>query len=390
LILQGYPLTIVAHRIFTGSSLFSLLTVPFFVLMGQLLLKGGSLRYLADFVNAFVGRVKGALAVVVILTSLFMGAIIGLAVAEAASLGSFLIPTMKEEGYKPAFSAAVMSAASLLGPIMPPGVLMIMYAVAVGRTSVAGLFLATVIPALLIAFALIVVVLVKGKKENFPSCPKKDWPEKWSCFKKALPILLLPVFLLGMIFGKICSVSEAAVFGSLYAFVITFKKIPIKDYFDVLRETAIVSGLIIILVSAGMTASWVVVNERIVYLLTSQLANYPVWSFLLLVNIFLLINGMFMDDGASVIVWGPIIAPIAWGLGIHPLQIGAIVCINLVIGLVTPPFGIVLFATSPIAGVKFEETFRDAIPFIAVTLVVLILVTYIPNVTLFLPKLFGF
>jgi len=283
-----------------------------------------------------------------------------------------------------------MSTASLLGPIMPPGVLMIIYAVAVGRTSVAGLFLAAVIPALLIAFAQIAVVLIRGKKENYPSYPIKDRSERWTHFKKALPILVLPFFLLGLIFAKICSVNEAAIFGTLYAFVVTFKKIPIKNYFDILRETAIVSGLIIMLVSSGMVASWVVVNERIVYILTSQLENYPVWSFLLLLNIFLLINGMFMDDGASVIVWGPIIAPIAWGLGIHPLQIGAIVCINLVIGLATPPFGVVLFVTSPLAGVKIEETFREAIPLIAATLVVLILVTYIPNVTLFLPKLFGY
>jgi len=390
LILGGYPISIVVQRIFCASSLISLLTIPFFVLMGQILLRGGVLKLLVDFVNAFVGHIKGALAVVAVLTCLFMGAIVGLAVAEAASLGSLLIPIMKKEGYSPAFSAAVMTAASLLGPIMPPSVLMIIYAVAVGRTSVAGLFAAAVVPALLITFVQIFVILRRSKIENYPSYSKADWPHKLDAFKKAIPILLLPVFLLGFIFGKVCSVNEAAFLGSLYALVITFKKLQMKDYIEILKETAVTSGLIILLVAAGTVASWIIVNERVVYMLTNSLTQLPAWLFLLLLNVFLLINGMFMDDGASAIVWGPIIAPIAWALGIDPLQIGAIVCINLVIGLSTPPFGIVLFVTGPIAGVRIEDIFVEELPLIGVTIGVLLLVTYIPSLTLFLPRLLGY
>jgi len=393
LLIEQYPLLMTIQRVFAGASSFALLTVPFFVFMGQLLLKGKALEDLTEFVNSFFGHVKGALALVVVGTCLLMGSIVGLAVAEAASLGSFLIPTMKKEGYKPAFCSAIMATGSLLGPIMPPGVLMIIYAVSVGRTSIAGLFLAAMIPAFLIALAQMLVIIYRAKKENYPSYPRKKWPEKYQQLKKALPILLLPVVILGLIFANICTVTEASAIGCLYSLILTVlikKNIKLKDFKEIFVETAATSGLIIILVGAGTVVSWIVANERIIYSLIDPLSDLPAWGFLLIVNILLLINGMLMDDAASVVIWGPIIAPIAWKLGIDPLHIGAIVCINLVIGLATPPFGIALFVTSPIAGVKIEETFKEAFPLILATIGVLALVTYIPQITLFLPRLLGY
>jgi len=185
LLVGDYPLTLVPQRMFQGMNGFALLAVPFFILTGQLMVKGSLLKSLTDFVNAFVGHVRGALALVTVGTCLFMGAIVGLAVAEAASLGSFLIPMMKKEGYKPGFASGVMASASLLGPIMPPSVLMILYCISVGRTSIAGIFLASIIPAIMIAVAQMLVIYFIAKKNNLPNHEKTDWPEKWTQLKTA-------------------------------------------------------------------------------------------------------------------------------------------------------------------------------------------------------------
>lgn len=393
LIVGGYPLTLVTQRMFEGMNGFALLAVPFFVLTGQFMVKGHLLRSLTDFVNAFIGHVRGALALVTIGTCLFMGSIVGLALAEIASLGSFLIPMMKEEGYKPAFSSAVMASVSLLGPIMPPSVLMILYCMSVGRTSIAGLFLAAIIPAFIIAFFQMVTVYFIAKKRNYPSHSKTNWPEKWTQFRKSIPALFLPIIILGGIFGRIFTVTEASAVAALYAFIVSFfvfREAKWSDLPGIFLETALTSGLVILLAGTATVTAWAIANERIIYMLVEPLSNVPTWVFLLLVNILLLINGMFMDDYASVVILGPILAPIAWKLGVDPLQIGAIVCVNLVIGLATPPFGIALFVTSPMAGVKIEDTVKEALPFIAVSIAALILITYIPQLTLWLPRLSGY
>ena len=393
LLVGGYPLTLVCQRMFEGMNGFALLAVPFFVLTGQFMVKGHLLKALTDFTNAFIGHIRGALALVTIGTCLFMGSIVGLALAEIASLGSFLIPMMKEEGYKPAFSSAVMASASLLGPIMPPSVLMILYCISVGRTSIAGLFLAAVIPAIVIAFFQMLVVYFKARKDNLPNHKITTWPEKWYQFKRAIPALLLPVIILGGIFGRIFTVTEASAVAALYAFILTFfvfKEAKWSDLPEIFLETALTSGLVILLAGTATVTAWAIANEQIIYMIIAPLSNLPVWVFLLLVNILLLINGMFMDDYASVVVLGPIIAPVAWKLGIDPLQIVAIICVNLVIGLATPPFGIALFVTSPMAGVKIEETVKEALPLIAVSILVLFLITYIPQITLWLPRTFGY
>lgn len=388
-----YPLALVGQRLFEGMNGFALLAVPFFVLMGQLMLKGRLLEALADFVSAFFGHMKGALGFVVIGTCLLMGSIVGLAVAVAASLGSLMIPMMKEQGYSPGFSSAVMSSAALLGAIMPPGVLMVIYCIAVGRTSIAGLFLATIIPAFLIAIAQMFIVHRRALKENLPSQPKAAWPEKWRKMRAAIPALMLPVIILGGIFGRIFTVTEASAVGALYAFIYVFfitRKVTVKDLPGIFLETAVTSGLIILLVGAGTVAAWVVANEQIVNNLMAPISHLPAWGFLLLVNVILIIFGMFMDDAASAVVLGPIIAPIAWSLGIDPIHIGAIFCTNLVIGLATPPFGIVLFVTSPIAKVTIEETFKYAWPMIAASIGVLLIMTFFPQTVLWLPRLFGY
>ena len=285
LVVGDYPLTLIPQRMFQGMNGFALLAVPFFVLTGQLMVKGNILKSLTDFVNAFVGHVRGALALVTVGSCLFMGAIVGLAVAETASLGSFLIPMMKEEGYKPKFASGVMASASLLGPIMPPSVLMILYCISVGKTSIAGIFLASIIPAVLIAVSQMVVIYFIAKKDKLPRHDKQDWPEKWKEFKAAIPALLLPVIILGGIFGGIFTVTEASAAAAAYAFGLTMfvtRQVKWSDLPAIFMETAVTSGMVILLAGAATVTAWAIANEMIVETLAAPLSNIPLWAFLVL------------------------------------------------------------------------------------------------------------
>ena len=318
-----------------------------------------------------------------------MGSIVGLAVASAASLGVFLIPMMKKEGYSPAYSAAVMSSASLLGPIMPPSVLMILYCTAVGNTSIAGLFMAAVTPAILIALMQCVIAHRTAKKRGYPSYGKSTWKEKGQATLKALPALFLPVIILGGIFSITEASGVAVVYSAIIAFFVN-RSVKLKDIPDMIIEAASTSGLVLILAGAGTAMAWGIANERVMSLLIEPLSQMPQWGFLLLVNVLLLVCGMFMDDYASTVILAPIIAPIAWAIGINPLHIGLVFCINLVVGLATPPFGVTLFVTSPIAGVRIEETAKEALPFLLTTIAILLLVTFIPDLALWLPESMGY
>jgi len=393
MIVSGIDIMLVGQKMYEGMSSFSFLAVPFFVITGQLMLKGKLLEYLIDFVNVFFGRAKGAVAIVTIGASLLMGSIVGLAVAAAASLGVFLIPMMKKEGYKPAFASGVMASASLLGPIMPPSVLMILYCIAVGNTSIAGVFLTAIAPAVLIAGSQMLVAHFISRKRNYPSYPKTSLKLKYLAAKKALPALMLPVIILGGIFSGIFSITEASAVAVLYSAVLGFlvnKTIKISDLPSIFKEAALTSGLVLLLAGAGSVMAWAIANEQVLNSLIVPLSSIPPWTFLLLVNVLLLITGCFMDDYASVVILAPIIAPIAWKLGIDPLHIAVVICINLVVGLATPPFGITLFVTSPIAGVRVEDTVKEALPFLLTTILILLLITFVPEISLFLPRKMGY
>ena len=393
LIVSGYPIITIADKMYAGMNSFSFLAVPFFVLTGQLMLKGKLLETLIDFVNALCGKYHGAIAMVTIGASLLMGSIVGLAVAAAASLGVFLIPMMQKEGYSPAFSAGVMSSASLLGPIMPPSVLMILYCMSVGRTSIAGLFMAAVIPAFLITGFQMFIANRIAKKRGYKAYRVTTTAEKLTATRKALPALMLPVIILGGIFSGIFTITEASAVAVLYSGFLAFcvnRAVKLKDIPEMFLDAASTTGLVLLLAGAGSVMAWAIANERVLDSIIGPMSTMPSWLFLLCVNIVLLITGCFMDDYASIVILAPIIAPIAWQLGIDPLHIGLVICVNLVVGLATPPFGITLFVTSPIAGVRIEDTVKEALPFVIATIGVLLLITFVPQVALFLPKLAGY
>ncbi|MCC8164552.1 MAG: TRAP transporter large permease, partial [Planctomycetes bacterium] len=332
MLVRGYDLMVIGQKMYEGMSSFSFLAVPFFVATGQLMLKGRLLETLIDFVNVLFGKYKGAVAIVTIAASLLMGAIVGLAVASAAALGVFLIPMMKKQGYSAPFAAAVMSSASLLGPIMPPSVLMIMYCIAVGKTSIAGLFLTAVVPAVLIAAGQMVVANRISRKRNYPSFPPVTKEQRNRAVKRAIPALLLPVIILGGIFGGIFTITEASAVAVLYSgflAIVVNRAVGLKDIPAIFVESALTSGLVLILAGGGSVMAWAIANERVLSHLIGPLSSIPPWMFLLLINVILLITGCFMDDYASIVILAPIIAPIAWTLGIEPLHIAAVICINL-------------------------------------------------------------
>ena len=286
-----------------------------------------------------------------------------------------------------------MSSASLLGPIMPPSVLMILYCTAVGNTSIAGLFMAAVTPAILIALMQCIIAHRTAKKRGYPSYGKSTWQEKGQATLKALPALFLPVIILGGIFSGIFSITEASGVAVVYSAIIAFfvnRSVKLKDIPDMIIEAASTSGLVLILAGAGTAMAWGIANERVMSLLIEPLSQMPQWAFLLLVNVLLIVCGMFMDDYASTVILAPIIAPIAWAIGINPLHIGLVFCINLVVGLATPPFGVTLFVTSPIAGVRIEQTAKEALPFLLMTIAILLLVTFVPDIALWLPESMGY
>ncbi len=393
MIVSDVPIIIITQKMYEGMNSFSFLAVPFFVLTGQLMLKGKLLESLIDFVNAFFGRFSGAIAMVTIGASLLMGSIVGLAVAAAASLGVFLIPMMRKEGYSAAFSAGVMSSASLLGPIMPPSVLMILYCMSVGRTSIAGLFMAAIIPAILIAGVQMFIAHCIAKKRGYKAHGQATAAQKIAATKKAFPALMLPVIILGGIFSGIFTITEASAVAVLYSGFLAFcvnRSVKLKDIPEMFLDAASTTGLVLLLAGAGSVMAWAIANERVLDSLIGPLSTMPWWLFLICVNILLLIVGCFMDDYASIVILAPIIAPLAWQVGIDPIHIGLVICMNLVVGLATPPFGITLFVTSPIAGVRIEDTVKEAIPFVAATIGVLLLVTFCPQFVLFLPRLAGY
>ena len=393
MIVIDVPIIIITQKMYEGMNSFSFLAVPFFVLTGQLMLKGKLLESLIDFVNAYFGRFNGAIAIVTIGASLLMGSIVGLAVAAAASLGVFLIPMMRKEGYSAAFSAGVMSSASLLGPIMPPSVLMILYCMSVGRTSIAGLFMAAIIPAILIAGVQMFIAHRIATKRGYKAHGQATAAQKIAATKKAFPALMLPVIILGGIFSGIFTITEASAVAVLYSGFLAFcvnRSVKLKDIPDMFLDAASTTGLVLLLAGAGSVMAWAIANERVLDSLIGPLSTMPWWLFLICVNILLLIVGCFMDDYASIVILAPIIAPLAWQVGIDPIHIGLVICMNLVVGLATPPFGITLFVTSPIAGVRIEDTVKEAIPFIAATIGVLMLVTFCPKLVLFLPRLAGY
>ena len=382
---------LVPSRIVRGMDSFLLMCLPFFVLAGNLMNNGGITERLIKLAQAFVGHIRGGLAMVDVMVCAFFGAVSGSAVAATSAVGSVMIPSLQKEGYPADFSAGRTAVASTMAPVIPPSLAFVLYG-AVSRVPIGDLFVAGIFPGILMAFALMSVVYVYAKRDKYPRLPRTSWKERLQAVRESILCLILPVFILGGITTGIFTPTEAAAMAALYAFVLSmfiYKTIAWRQLPKILLESAIDSGSVMLLVGTCYAFGWVLTNERVALRLTEALLAMDVslWLKLLMINFSLLIVGMFMDSAPAIMLVGPILAPALAKMGVDPIVAGMIVCINLTIGLATPPVGVCLFSATNISRVPFEKVSKSALPFLGAVIAVLMVVTYVPWVSLFLVNL---
>jgi C4-dicarboxylate transporter DctM subunit len=380
---------------FQGTDSFPLLAVPFFVLAGALMNAGGITRRLVNFANLLVGHVRSGLALVNVVASMFFAGVTGAAVADTSAIGSVLIPAMKEEGYDLDFSAAITAASSTMGPIIPPSIPMIIYGVS-AEQSIGALFLAGIIPGLLIGLALMAVAYFSNSQPQAPSGARAEaanWRSLLVGARDALLALFMPAFILGGILAGIFTPTEAAAVSVLYAFLVgrfVYNELSWRQLPALMQESLVVTAVIMFIIANAAIFGWLVaalqLPQKIIGLLTAGISSR--WLILILINFFLLLVGTFMETTASLIILTPVLLPLAKQIGLDPIHFGTIMVLNLVIGLTTPPLGVCLFVSSGIAGISLERISRAMIPFLLAAIVVLLLVTYIPSLSMWIPHLY--
>ena len=392
---QEKDITLLYRNVYNGMDSFPLMAIPFFMLAGEMMNRGGITMRLVEFSQACVGHLKGGLAQVNILSSMLFAGLSGSAVADTSALGSMLIPAMEKEGYTRRFAAAITAASSVIGPIIPPSGIMIIYAYVMGE-SVAALFLAGIVPGVLVGAGLMAMTSYMANSADFPkSRERATWGEKGQASIKAFFPLLTPVIILGGILGGVFTPTEAAAVAVFYAFIISIfvlKEMSLKDLPDVLTKAALTSSVVLLLVGAAMAFKTVVslshAPETLAAYILSLSSNPLVLLFL--INLLLFVVGMFLDAGPAIIILGPILGPIFVSLGVDPVHFAIIMSVNLTVGLATPPMGLVLFVASSVSGERVEAIAKAILPFLAVEIAVIFLITYVPAISLFVPGLFGF
>lgn len=393
--LSNIPITMIGQQLYNGVDSFVLLAIPFFILAGQLMNRTGITKDLVAFVQVLVGRLPGALAQVNIVVSILFAGLTGAAVADTAAIGSILIPAMKKEGYSAAYSAAVTTASSIIGPIIPPSIIMVIYGTITGE-SIGALFMAGFVPGVLIGLGLMVLALVYALKENHPRRTEPVSRKEIIKRSKAAVIgLIMPIIILGGILSGKFTATEAASLACAYAFlvgIIIYRSLSVKDILESLLECAVVSSVILLIISTaklfGMVLTIEQIPGQIATIMMSVTENKIM--FLLLVNVFLLFMGMIMETGANIILLAPILLPLAIRYGVEPLHFALIMIVNVNIGLTTPPLGVCLFTAAPIAKTSYESIAMKVLPFVAMEIMVLLLITYVPDIVLIVPRLTGF
>jgi len=391
----GLPINVIAQKTFTGLDSFPFMAIPFFILAGELMNSCGITTRLVDFADSLVGHLKGGLAHINIVSSMFFAGITGSAVADTSAIGSIMIPPMTEEGYDIDFSAAVTASSSVVGPIIPPSIPMVVFALLSG-TSVGGLFLAGIIPGVLLGLGLMIVAYFISKKNNYGHSQKMT-PIKEilkATFKAIIP-LLMPIIILGGILSGVFTATEASAIAVVYSLIIGFfvyRSLSIKDLPDIFLETAKTTAMVFLVIGTANIFNFILGSEQspqtIAEFFTTNIDSRLV--FLLIINIILLIIGTFIEGTAAMILTVPVLLPTVLEFGVDPIMFGAIVVLNLMIGLITPPLGLCLFVASGVAKISLERIAKAVIPFLAIEIVVLLLTTYIEPITMFLPRFFGY
>lgn len=383
-----------AQRMGTGLDSFTLLAIPFFVLAGQLINRGGLAESLIRLAKNMMGALPGGLAHVNIVAAMLFGAIAGSSVAAASAIGSILGPKMEEEGYSREFSAAVNITSSTTGLLIPPSNVLIIYSLASGGVSIAALFIAGYLPGLLTGLMLMVVASIWAKRKNFPVGERAAFTELVSSFLEAIPVLLLLIIVIGGIVAGIFTATEASAIAVLYCLVLGFvyKELQWSHLPEIFIDSARTTSIVLLLIATSIGMSWVMSFEQIPQNVTSfllSLSDNPV-IILLLINLVLLFVGTFMDMTPAVLIFTPIFLPIVTDFGIDPIHFGIIMILNLSIGICTPPVGSILFVGVSIAKTTISKVIRPLMPLFLAMLVALMLITYFPEISLWLPRQFGF
>ncbi|QJR81122.1 TRAP transporter large permease [Alteromonas pelagimontana] len=387
--------TTIAQRMAGGLDSFALLAIPFFVLSGLIMGRGGIAKRLIECAMALIGSLPGGLALVNVVSCMLFGAISGSAVAATSAIGSFMLPQMKKNGYDPNFSAAVTAAASTTGMLIPPSNILIVYAIASGGVSIAALFMAGYLPGIMVGLALMIVCFIYAKKKNFPLSERLPLRIVAKKVLAAVPSLFLIVLVIGGIVGGIFTATEAGAIAVVYALMLSmgfYGEVKAKELPEILLKSAETTAIVMLLIAASTAMSWLLSFENIPQSLSDyllQLSDNPI-IILLLINLLLIVVGAFLDMTPAVLIFTPIFLPVAMELGMSPLQFGIMIVLNLSIGLCSPPVGAVLFVTCAIAKTKLEDIIRPLIPLYAAMFVVLMLVTYVAWFSEALPQWFGF
>jgi len=387
-------ITTIAQRMTTGIDSFALLAIPFFVLAGEIMKRGGIANRLINFAKSLVASLPGGLAYVNVLAAMLFGAISGSAVAAASAIGSIMTDRMEKEGYPREFSASINITSSTTGLLIPPSNVLIVYALASGgAASVAALFIAGYLPGILLGLGLIGYIVFVAIRKGFAKGKRAPISEIWTHFRKAFFSLLLLVIVVGGIVAGIFTATEASAIAVLYAAVLAliYGAVKTKDFPSILLTSAKTTAVVMFLICTSMAMSWLFSFESIPELMSGFLLekfSNPIAIFLI-INIILLIVGTFMDMTPAILIFTPIFLPVVTELGMHPVHFGIVMVLNLCIGLCTPPVGTILFVGSGIANVSVSKVVKPLLPFLAIMIIVLLLVVYIPAISMILPRLFG-
>ena len=392
---QERDVALLYRNVYNGMDSFPLMAIPFFMLAGELMNRGGITERLVEFSQALMGHLRGGLAHVNILSSMLFAGLSGSAVADTSALGSMLIPAMEKQGYTRRFSAAITAASSVIGPIIPPSGIMIIYAYVMGE-SVAALFLAGIVPGALVGLSLMLMVKVMADRYDFPIASRRTtWSEKGQASLKAFFPLMTPVIIMGGILGGIFTPTEAAAVAAAYGLVIglfVMRTLKFRELGGIFQRSAATSAVVLLLVGAAMAFKTVVSLSHAPEILADvilSLSENPL-ILLFLINILLFIVGMFLDAGPAIIILGPVLGPVFTSLGVDPIHFAIIMSVNLTVGLITPPMGLVLFVASSVSGERIATISRAILPFLAVEVAVIFLITYIPALSMAIPRLTGF
>jgi tripartite ATP-independent transporter DctM subunit len=393
-ILPEPSLTTMAQRMATGLDSFTLLAIPFFILAGHIMNRGGIARRLIDFARSLLGMLPGGLAHVNIVASMLFGAISGSAVAAASAIGGVMAPHMKEEGYDRDYSAAVNITSATTGMIIPPSNILIVYSLASGGVSIAALFLAGYLPGLVVGLMLMIVAAVLARGRTIRRVERFQPAVVLRSFVSAVPSLLLLVVVMGGIVAGVFTATEAAAVAVLYALILAlaYREIRIRDLPQILLDSAATTAVVMLLIAASIGMSWILSYENIPQNVAQALiglTDNPI-LILLLINVVLLLVGIFMDITPAVLIFTPIFLPVVSALGVDPTHFGIIMVLNLCIGLCTPPVGSVLFVGCSVAQTSIASVVRPLVPLYLAMVVALMLVTYVPWLSLWLPRLFGY